>query len=170
MRRNATVRPLSARARAYARAIYSIIYAMPGSQPSPKLLKFDKAQLFSFFFFGILLFLLYQLLRVLAPFLGAILVSATLALVFFPLNTWIRKRVISNRTGAAAVSTLTAVFTVILPMLIFGWLLLRESREFYPKTNEWLTNISNRELQVQLPDIIKNYWDLDLADVVTGNL
>jgi len=143
---------------------------MPGLPPPPKLLKFDKAQLFSFFFFGILLFLLYQLLRVLAPFLGAILVSATLALVFFPLNTWIRKRVISNRTGAAAVSTLTAVFTVILPMLIFGWLLLRESREFYPKTNEWLTNISNRELQVQLPDIIKNYWDLDLADVVTGNL
>ena len=143
---------------------------MPGLPPPPKLLKFDKAQLFSFFFFGILLFLLYQLLRILAPFLGAILVSATLALVFFPVNNWIRKRAISNRTGAAAVSTIAAVLTVIIPMLIFGWLLLRESKEFYPKTNQWLTNISQRELQIPLPETIRNYWDLDLADVVTGNL
>ena len=143
---------------------------MKGMPPSPKLLRFDKAQLFSFFFFGILLFLLYQLLRVLSPFLGAILVSATLALIFFPVNSWIRKRLISNRTGAAAISTLAAVLTVILPMLIFGWLLLRESKEFYPKTNQWLTNISQRELQIPLPEMVRNYWDLDLADIVTGNL
>jgi predicted PurR-regulated permease PerM len=143
---------------------------MKGLPAAPKLLKFDKAQLFSFFFFGILLFLLYQLLRVLAPFLGAILVSATLALVFFPVHCWLRKRLFGSRTGAAAVSTLIAVLTVIIPMLIFGWLLLRESREFYPKTNQWLTNISQRELQVPLPEVIRNYWDLDLADVVTGNL
>ncbi len=143
---------------------------MPGLPTPPKLLKFDKAQLFSFFFFGILLFLLYQLLRVLSPFLGAILVSSMLAMVFFPVHAWVRKRVVGNRSAAAAISTLTAVLTVILPMLIFGWLLLRESKEFYPKTNQWLTNISQRELQIPLPQTIRNYWDLDLADVVTGNL
>ncbi len=134
------------------------------------MLRFDKAQLFNFFFFGILLFLLYQLLRILSPFTGAILVSATLTLIFYPLNLWIRRRVVENKTVAAAVSTLTAVLTVVLPLLIFGWLLLRESQELYPKTNQWLTNISQRELQVQMPERLKIYWDLDLADIVTGNL
>jgi len=143
---------------------------MNGTPPLPKLLRFDKAQLFNFFFFGILLFLLYQLLRILSPFLGAILVSATLALIFYPLNLLIRRRVVENRTAAAAFTTVTAMLTVVLPLLIFGWLLLRESRELYPKTNQWLTNFSQRDLQVQLPEALKEYWDLDLADVVTGNL
>ena len=143
---------------------------MNGNPPLPKLLRFDKAQLFNFFFFGILLFLLYQLLSILSPFLGAILVSATLALTFYPLNLWLRRRVVENRTIAAAVSTLTAVLTVVLPLLVFGWLLLQESRELYPRTNQWLTNFSQRDLQVQLPQTLKTYWDLDLADIVTGNL
>ncbi len=143
---------------------------MNGTPPLPKLLRFDKAQLFNFFFFGILLFLLYQLLRILSPFTGAILVSATLALIFYPLNLWTRRRVIENRTVAAAFSTLTAVLTVVLPMLVFGWLLLQESRALYPKTNQWLANISQLDLQVQLPERLKAYWDLDLGDIVTGNL
>lgn len=143
---------------------------MNGTPPSPKLLRFDKAQLFNFFFFGILLFLLYQLLRILSPFTGAILVSATLALIFYPLNLWVRRRVIENRTVAAAASTLTAVLTAVLPLLVFGWLLLQESRELYPRTNQWLTNISQRDLQIQLPETFKLYWDLDLAAIVTGNL
>lgn len=143
---------------------------MNGTPPPPKLLRFDKAQLFNLFFFGILFFLLYQLLRILSTFTGAILVSATLALIFYPLNLWMRRRVVENRTGAAAVTTLTAVLTVVLPLLIFGWLLLRESRELYPRTNQWLTNISQRDLQVQLPATLKSYWDLDIGDIVTSNL
>ncbi|MBI5744614.1 MAG: AI-2E family transporter [Elusimicrobia bacterium] len=138
--------------------------------PVQKLLRFDKAQLFNFFFFGILLFLLYQLLRILSPFLGAILVSATLALIFFPLNLWIRKRVTANRSAAAAASTLTALLTVVLPLLVFGWLLLRESRELYPKTDQLLAGISRMENRVQLPAGLRTYWDLDLGDIVTGNL
>jgi len=143
---------------------------MNGNPPPPKLLKFDKTLLFNFFFFGILLFLLYQLLHILSPFIGAILVSSTLALIFYPLNLWIRRRVIENRTAAAAISTLTAVFTVVVPLLIFGWLLLSESRELYPRTNEWLTGISQRRLEVQIPEPLKTYWDLDLGDIVAGNL
>ncbi len=137
---------------------------------APKLLKFDKAQLFNFFFFGILLFLLYQLLRILAPFTGAILVSAMLALIFFPLNVWARRRVSENRSAAAAFSTVTALLTVVLPLLVFGWLLLRESMVLYPKTNQWLTNMSQNNLQLSLPERLKDYWNLDLADIVTGNL
>ena len=140
------------------------------ANPQPKLLKFDKAQLFNFFFFGILLFLLYQLLRILSPFIGAMLVSATLALIFFPLSLWIRRRVVDNRSAAAALSTLTAVLTVVLPLLIFGWLLLRESRALYPRTNQWLAGVSQRQLDIQVPEALRGYWDLDLGDVVAANL
>jgi len=143
---------------------------MTPTPPAQKLLRFDKAQLFNFFFFGILLVLLYQLLRVLSLFIGAILVAATLALIFYPLNLWFRKRMASNRTGAAAACTLTALLTVVLPLMVFGWLLWRESRELYPRTNQWLTNISQSELKVPLPEVVKTYWDVDLGDIVTGNL
>ncbi|OGR41836.1 MAG: hypothetical protein A2X35_11025 [Elusimicrobia bacterium GWA2_61_42] len=143
---------------------------MTSIPPPQKLLKFDKAQLFIFFFFGILLFLLYQLLHILSPFTGAILVSATFALIFFPVNVWLRKKFIPNRTITAAISTLTALLTLALPMLIFGWLLLTESRELYPRTNQWLTTISQREFDLQLPERIKNYIDLDVGAVMTGNI
>ncbi len=138
--------------------------------PAPKLLRFDKAQLFNFFFFGILFFLLYQLLRIMAPFLGPILLASTLVLIFYPMHCWIRRRVVENRTGAAVLSTATAVLTVVLPLLVFGWLLLRESRELYPRTSQWLTNVSQAQLEIPLPQTIREYWDLDLADVVTANL
>jgi len=143
---------------------------MQGNISTPKLLKFDKAQLFNFFFFGILLFLLYQLLRILSPFIGALLVSATIALIFYPLNLWIRRKVVENRAAAAAISTLTALITLVLPLLVFGWLLLRESRDLYPKTNQWLTQISQNDLQINFPERVKAYWDLDLGDIVTANL
>jgi predicted PurR-regulated permease PerM len=42
--------------------------------------------LFRIFFFGAFAFLLYQLLRIVAPFLEGILVAITLALVFYPLH------------------------------------------------------------------------------------
>lgn len=136
----------------------------------PKLLRFDKAQLFNFFFFGILLFLLYQLLRVLSPFLAPIIVAATFALIFFPLNFWLRKNVFANRTLAAAASTLTTLITLVLPLLIFGWLLFKESRELYPKTNQWITDFSQREFDLRLPDRVKAYVALDVEEAVTGNI
>lgn len=143
---------------------------MNGNPPPPKVLRFDKAQLFIFFFFGILLFLLYQLVHILSPFIGALVVAATFALIFFPAHVWVRKRIVENRSAAAAISTLAAVFTLALPLLIFGWLLLNESRELYPKTNQWLSAISQRDLDLNLPAKIKEYINLDLDEVITGNL
>ena len=139
------------------------------AQPQ-KLLRFDKAQVFNLFFFGILLFLLYQLLHILSPFIGAILVSATFALIFFPLFTWVLGNIASNRTAAAALSTFTAVLTLALPLLIFGWLLMRESRDFYPKTNQLLTAFYETEIEARLPEGLRSYWDLDLGNMIAGNL
>lgn len=143
---------------------------MNGTPPPPKLLKFDKAQLFSFFFFGILLFLLYQLLHILSPFIGALVVAAAFALIFFPVHQWIRKRVVSNRSAAAAISTLLAVLTLALPLLVFGGLLLNESRELYPKTNQWLNAVSQKDLDITIPEKFKAYITIDPNEILTNSL
>lgn len=141
---------------------------MTQNPPPPKLLRFDKAQLFLIFFFGILIFLLYQLLHILSPFIGALIVAAAFAIIFFPIHVWIRKKVISNRSASAAVSTAIAVFTLALPLLVFGWLLMAESRELYPKTNQWLSAISQKDLDITLPDRIKAYVNIDVNEILTG--
>lgn len=141
-----------------------------GTPPPPKLLRFDKAQVFSFFFFGILLFLLYQLVHILSPFLGALVVAAAFALIFFPVHLWIRKRIVANRSAAAAVSTLLAVLTLALPLLLFGALLLSESREIYPKTNQWLSAISQKDLDISIPERFKAYITLDPNEILTDSL
>jgi len=135
-----------------------------------KLLKFDNPQIFSFFFFGILLFLLYQLLRVLSPFLGPIVLAAMITLIFYPLHLWISKRFIKHKTAAAAVSTLTAVITVILPLLFFGWLVMRETRHFYPRTAQWLSNISHSDIELPLPAQLSSLGNIDLQDIVDNNI
>jgi predicted PurR-regulated permease PerM len=134
------------------------------------LLKFDNPQIFSFFFFGILLFLLYQLLRVLSPFLGAILLAAMLTLIFYPLHLWIGRCCINNKTAAAAVSTLTAVITVILPLLFFGWLLMKEARHLYPMTTKWLSNLSQTGIDLSLPPQLRSMWNIDLQDIIDSNI
>ena len=135
-----------------------------------KFLKFDNPQIFSFFFFGILLFLLYQLLRVLSPFAGALILAAMTTLIFYPLHLWISRRFIRNKTAAAAVSTLTAVITVILPLLFFGWLVMKEARHLYPRTTQWLSTISQNGIELSLPPQLRSVWNIDLQDIVTSNV
>ena len=135
-----------------------------------KFLKFDRIQVFNFFFFGILLFLLYQLLKILSPFLGALLIAGTLALVFYPVHLWIKARVISNNNLASAASTISVLLTVVLPMVVFGWLLFKESREIYPKTNLWLSHFSQSGLDLQVPEGLRSVWDLDAKDIILGNV
>ncbi len=143
---------------------------MPQTPPPPKLLRFDKSQLFIFFFFGILLFLLYQLLHILSPFIGALVVAAAFALIFFPVHLWIRKKIVSNRSAAAAISTLLAVLTLALPLLVFGGLLLSESRELYPKTNQWLNTISQSDLDITIPERFRAYITIDPNEILTSSL
>ena len=151
-------------------ANYDIIIQMSDQPKNLSILKFDKIQLFNLFFFGILLFLLYQLLRILSPFLGALLVSGTLALIFYPLHLRIKRSVTSSNNLASALSTVSVLLTVVLPLLIFGWLLFKESKEIYPKTNQWLSSFSQSNLDFQIPDALRSVWNLDAGDIVLGGI
>ncbi|HNT98277.1 MAG TPA: hypothetical protein PKK31_08440, partial [Elusimicrobiales bacterium] len=87
-----------------------------------KFFRLDKGLVFGVFFSALTLFLLWQLLKLISPFLGALFISAMLTVVFFPMHAWIRRRIVADRTAAAGLSTLTVLVTVVAPMLFFGWL------------------------------------------------
>jgi predicted PurR-regulated permease PerM len=73
---------------------------------------------FAVVFFALLLFLLYQMARLLAPFLSALLWAAVLTLVLYPLHTRIL-RVFKGRAGlAAAATTLITVLAIVLPAIV----------------------------------------------------
>lgn len=134
-----------------------------------KFLKFNKSQIFSFFFFGILIFLLYQLLIILSPFIGAILISTTLTIIFYPIHLWLKKRVTNNKTFSAILSTIFICATVIFPILLFGWLLFKESSQIYPKMQIWLNNISNTNVNIPVLSQLTSYLDMDTRKILVGS-
>ena len=83
---------------------------------------------------------------------------------------WIRARLTSNNNLAAAASTISVLLTVVLPLLVFGWLLFQESKEIYPKTNLWFSQFSQSGLDAQIPAALRSVWDLDVRDIVLGNV
>ncbi|MBI4051757.1 MAG: AI-2E family transporter [Elusimicrobia bacterium] len=107
----------------------------------------QRRQLFRYFFFGVFAFLLYQLLQVLSPFITALIWSATLTLIFYPIHDWLSKKGVKQRHTAAFLSTNIVVFTVIVPFLLLLWSLVRESAELYPIAKEWLENVRSSNLQ-----------------------
>lgn len=139
-------------------------------EQSQKFLKFNKSQIFSFFFFGILIFLLYQLLKILSPFIGAVLISTTLTIVFYPMHMWITKRMSDKKTVSAIVSTIIVCITVILPILFFGWMLFKESSQIYPKMQMWLDNVSISEINIPVLSQITSYLNINLHEIVLGIL
>lgn len=135
-----------------------------------KALRFNKTQLFTYSFFGILIFLLYQLLKILAPFFGALLVAIAATLIFYPFHCWIRKKVVVQRTVASTISTTTATLTLLVPLLLFGYLLAKESRDVYPKTSQWLMEISKNEKKIPVSNFLKQHINMDVADLVSTGL
>lgn len=73
-------------------------------------------------------------LWVLAPFFGAILWAVTLALLFYPLNLWVHRRV-GGRTNLASLLTLLfCVLIVIVPIALVGTSLATDILAFIQKT------------------------------------
>ncbi|MBL0059771.1 MAG: AI-2E family transporter [Elusimicrobia bacterium] len=117
--------------------------------------------LFRVFFFAAFGFLLYQLLRIVAPFLSGILLAITLALVFYPLHTrflrWSRGR--PNLAAGTSVATLFLI--VVVPTLFFLALLGRQAAAIYPWAQEQVQEVRTNPratLEERLPAPVKKVW------------
>ena len=97
----------------------------------------DRQRLFSVFFFAVYFFLLYQLFRVLAPFLAPLLSAVMLALVVFPLRQLL-ERALRRPNVAALLTTIIVTVTVVVPVSVLAWLLVREAGTAIPAVREWL--------------------------------
>src|SRR5262245_26743694 len=92
----------------------------------PPLPGFNRQLLFRLFFFGVFLFLIYQFVKLLTPFFGAIMGAVTLAVIFYPLHVNVQRR-LRNANAAAGTSTALILLAFIIPVLILAWLVLRET-------------------------------------------
>jgi predicted PurR-regulated permease PerM len=120
----------------------------------------DRERLFFIFFFAAYFFLLYELFRVLAPFLSPLLGAVMLALVAYPAHQAVA-RALKRPGPAAAISTLLVMITVVVPVTLLVWLVVREAGAAVPALREWLA--AQRELgaaisQEGLPAPFDRLW------------
>ncbi|MGH8613345.1 MAG: AI-2E family transporter [Gammaproteobacteria bacterium] len=139
----------------------------------------SKRLLSRLFFFGVFLLLLYQLLRLLAPFFTPLMSAITLTLIFYPIYVRIAG-LIPSRNIAAFLSTLLALVTIIVPLLFAVWLLVKEAAEVFPAAKSWMAAQSGGSLASKLPPSLAGVWrgireylaigQLDLEEIVLNNI
>ncbi len=77
-----------------------------------------REQFISFFFIGVLAFIIYEVFNIFAPFFTAIFWAAILAFAFYPLYEKLRK-LFPRRNNSIALLMTVAVFLAVVPPLIF---------------------------------------------------
>lgn len=119
---------------------------------------FDKERLFVIFFFAVYAFLIYQLFKVLTPFLSPLLTALMLALVVFPVRERSLRKWPQAPNLVAGALTLLVLVTVVVPVLILGWLVVREATEIVPAVSAWLTAQQGQGLEGRLPPSLQSIW------------
>lgn len=115
--------------------------------------------LFLAFFFAAFLYLLYQLLLILSPFVPALLGAVMLVLIFYPVHQRIAARV-SSSALAAGITSLVVVITIVVPVMVFLWLLVSEATDVAPAFNDWFSKHSaaSGSLASKLPAPMQKIW------------
>ncbi len=137
----------------------------------------DRERLFVLFFFAVYFYLVYELLRILAPFFAPLLSAVMVALVVYPLHQLV-SRWIRRPTAAAGLTTFAAVATLVVPFMSVIWLLVSESNSAVPALRDWLAaqpQLDPALLPGHLPPPVDAIWkvvtryaeaiDLDLKSV-----
>ncbi|MBI4395954.1 MAG: AI-2E family transporter, partial [Elusimicrobia bacterium] len=143
----------------------------------------NKQMIFRIFFFSVFLFLIFQFLRILSPFFTPIMAAITLVLIFFPLHARIRKQLKDKQSLAAAASTSVLLFIVIVPTILFVWLLVRQAAVIYPWAQERVQAFKAQptaSLGNAFPapfdrmgtgaERFLSYWEIDLNEIILKNL
>jgi len=90
---------------------------------------------FAVVFFALFLFLLYQLMHLIAPFLSALLWAAILTLALYPIHKRILRMVKDRKDLAAACTTLLAVLLVIVPAIFLLSICVSQAIALYDWTS-----------------------------------
>lgn len=99
---------------------------------------FNRQRLVQYFFFAVFILLLWQVLRILSPFYLALMGSAILALLTYPAHNWVSRRIRKYPSIAAAITTTGVFLIIIIPVLLLGWISIRETTKVYPVVRDWV--------------------------------
>ena len=88
---------------------------------------FGRQRLVQYFFFAVFIFLMWQVLRLLAPFSLALLGSAILALMIHPMHDWVLRRMSKWPSVAAGISTIGTVLVIVVPILLLSLVTVKET-------------------------------------------
>lgn len=135
-----------------------------------KSLQFNRTNLFTICFFAILIFLVYQLIKIMLPFLGALLIAIITTLIFYPFHCWVHKKLNMHRTFSSSISTLTATITLLIPILLFSFLMAKETKNIYPKTTQWISAIAQSEKKIPIPKVLRENVDFDFANFMSEGM
>ena len=130
------------------------------ARPSP-----DRRLLFLVFFFAVYFYLLYQLARVLSPFMAPLIGAVMIVLIFHPLHVRLSRHV-KNATAAAAGSTTIALVTIVVPVIVLVWLLVNETTAVVPAVGDWLANrgdLAGALGGLHLPAPLEKAWQTALG-------
>lgn len=140
-----------------------------------------RQQLIPYFFFAVFLYLLWQVLVILSPFYVALLGSAILASLLYPVHAALLRRMPRRPNAAAALSAAGVVLTVVLPLLILSWMAIKETAKLYPVVQEWVQD--RRFLDVDIESMtpwaastwgravdFMDRWNIDPKDILLKNL
>lgn len=100
----------------------------------------SRQRLAQYFFFGVFLTVLYQLLKLFSPFAMAVFGAAIVALLVHPLHVRVSRR-LGGAQAAAAVTTALAVLLVVLPSLLLSWAFLKDAERLYPIALSWFEQL-----------------------------
>ena len=96
----------------------------------------------STFVIGLLLATLVLAFFIFRPYLGALVVAATFAVLFAPVYRFLLKKTGGRANLAAGLTTLVVLLAVILPLAGFGWQLWQESLRVYQSVSDPSTSLS----------------------------
>ena len=117
---------------------------------------FSRQRLFVIFFFAVYAFLLYQLVRILSPFLAPLLSAVMLTLVVFPLREHLARRLASPNLVAILLTALVVV-TVVVPVSLLIWLVVSEATQAVPTLSAWIT-AHQQELDAGVEQRFHKVW------------
>ena len=121
----------------------------------------EQRNLFRWFFFVVFVFLIYQLLQIMALFATVIIWAASLTLVFVPVHKHVQRRLPNHGNTAAALSTLGVLLLVMLPILIISGMVIQQSAQLYPTVSEWIAKFREQgssSLISLVPAALQDYW------------
>jgi len=123
--------------------------------------KHEQRNIFRWFFFVVFVFLIYQLLQIMALFAAVIIWAASLTLVFIPVHKRVQRRFPNHSNTAAALSTLGVLLLVMLPILIISGMVIQQSAQLYPTVSEWIVKFREQgssSLISLVPAALQDYW------------